>query len=60
LKAFDGRGFHPNSILNHLPIELEGKTVAIEVEVVDAQLDYNIFLGWRWTYSMANSSLALF
>ena len=53
LKAFDGRGFHPYGILNDLPIELEGKTVAIEVEVVDAQLDYNLLLGRSWTYAMS-------
>ena len=29
-----------------------GKTVAIEVEVVDAPLDYNILLGRNWMYSM--------
>lgn len=45
LKAFDGRGFHPFGILNHLPIGIEGKTVIVEVEVVDAELDYNILLG---------------
>lgn len=44
LKAFDGRGFHPYRILNHLPIELEGKTVTIEVEFIDFQLDYNLLL----------------
>jgi len=45
LKSFDGRGFRPYGILNELPIELEGKMITIEVEVVDAQLDYNLFLG---------------
>jgi len=34
LKVFDGRGFHSYGILNALPIELEGKMVAIDVEVV--------------------------
>jgi hypothetical protein len=26
--------------------------VCVEVEVVDAPLDYNLLLGWSWTYSM--------
>jgi hypothetical protein len=26
--------------------------MCVEVEVVDAPLDYNIFLGWSWTYVM--------
>ena len=41
LEAFDGRDFHPYGILPHLPITLEGKTV----EVVDANLTYNLLLG---------------
>ena len=39
LKAFDGRGFHPFGILQDLPIGVEGKTVNLDVEVVDAPLD---------------------
>lgn len=45
LKSFDERGFRPYGIFNDLPIELEGKMVAVEVEVVDAQLDYILLLG---------------
>jgi hypothetical protein len=26
--------------------------MCVEVEVVDAPLDYNILLGWSWTYVM--------
>ena len=29
-----------------------GKTIAIEVKVVDAPLDYNLLLGRNWMYSM--------
>lgn len=52
LKSFDGRGFCPYGLLNNFPIKLEEKTVAIVVEVVDAQLEYNIFLGRSQTYAM--------
>ena len=45
LKAFDGCGFHPFGILQDLPIEVEGKTINLDVEVVDAPLDYNLLLG---------------
>ena len=45
LKAFDGRGFHPYGILQDLPTEIEGKTVNLDVEVVDAPLDYNLLQG---------------
>jgi len=53
LKAFDGRGFCPYGLLNDFPIKLEEKIVAIDVEVVDAELDYNLLLGRSWTYAMA-------
>ena len=52
LKAFDGRGFHPYGILQDLPKEVEGKTVNLDVEVVDAPLDYNLLLGHNWSYAM--------
>ena len=52
LKDFDGRGFHPFGILQDLPIEVEGKTVNLDVEVVDAPLDYNLLLGRSWSYAM--------
>ena len=52
LKAFDGRGFHPFSILQDLPIGVERKTVNLDVEVVDAPLDYNLLLGRSWSYAM--------
>ena len=37
-----------------------GKTVAIEVEVVDAPLDYNMLLGRNWMYSMQAVASSLF
>ena len=44
LKAFDGRGFQPHGLISALAVELGGKTVSIQVEVVDAPLDYNLLL----------------
>ena len=44
LTSFDGRSFQPHGILPSLEVQLGGKTVVIEVEVVDAPLDYNILL----------------
>ena len=52
LKAFDGHGFHPFGILQDLPIGVEGKIVNLDVEVVDAPLDYNLLLGRSWSYAM--------
>ena len=35
-----------------LSIKLGGKNVSIQVEVVDAPLDYNLLLGRNWFYAM--------
>jgi hypothetical protein len=45
LKAFDGHLFTSNGILVAFPIEIGGKIVIVEVEVVNAPLDYNLLLG---------------
>ena len=41
LTAFNGKLFQLHCILPSLEVQLGGKTVAIEVEVVDVPLDYN-------------------
>ena len=52
LKAFDGRSFIPYGFICNLPIKLGDKTMNVEVEVLDAPLDYNMILGWSWFYAM--------
>ena len=52
LKAFDGHTFVPKGYLAIFPITLAGKTVTVDVEVVDRKLDYNLLLGHSWTYAM--------
>ena len=60
LTAFDGILFWPHIILPSLKVRLGGKTVEIEVEVVDAPLDYNLLLGRNWMYSMQVVASSLF
>jgi hypothetical protein len=52
LGEFNGRGFHPHGLLHSLVIQLGGKTILVDVEVVDAPLDYNLLLGRSWFYVM--------
>ena len=59
LIAFDGRSFFPHGILPAFEIKLEGKAWSIEVEVIDAPLDYNMLMGRIWTYSMCAISLVI-
>ena len=60
LIVFDGRSFRPHEILPSLKVHLGGKTIAIEVEVVDTPLDYNLLLGRNWMYSMQVVASSLF
>ena len=60
LTAFDGRSFRPHGILPAFEIKLAGKVVSVEVEVIDAPLDYNLLLGRSWTYAMFAIALAIF
>jgi len=46
------RFFKPDSIFPSLPIKLAGKNAFVEVEVINANLDYNILLGRTWFYAM--------
>ena len=50
LTSFDGRSIRLQRILPSLKVRLGGKTVAIDVEVVDVPLDYNLLLGRNWIY----------
>ena len=47
-------------MLPALSVELGGKTVPIQVEVVDAPLDYNMLLGINWFYAMMVVSSIVF
>src|SRR5713226_4179812 len=42
LTAFDGISFHLHVFLLAFEIKLVGKAVSVEVEVIDAPLDYNL------------------
>jgi hypothetical protein len=52
LTAFDRRLFRPHGIIPSFLAQSGGKTVCVEVEVVDMPLDYNLLLGRSWTYAM--------
>jgi hypothetical protein len=52
LTAFNARSFRTHGIIPSFLMQLGGKTMCFEVEVVDTYLDYNLLLGRCWTYSM--------
>ena len=52
LRAYDGHPTKSQGILPHVPITLAGKKVLIDIEVINAQLDYNLLLGRSYMYAM--------
>ena len=40
-KEFDGHPFSPHEIIVSFPIEWGGQTIIMDVEVIDAPIDYN-------------------
>ena len=52
VRAYDGHPTKAQGILPHVPIMLAKKTVLIDIEVINAQLDYNLLLGRSYMYAM--------
>jgi len=47
-------------IIQSFPIELGGKIVNVDVEVVDSLLDYNLLLGQSWSYDMVSTVFVIY
>jgi hypothetical protein len=44
LQAYDNQYSYPQGIYQNYPIKLVGKEICVGIEIVDAPLDYNLFL----------------
>ena len=53
LRAWDGHASQPIGLFPNYPITLSGKNFCVDVEFIDAPLDYNILLGCSYTYAMS-------
>jgi hypothetical protein len=60
LRAYDGRPSSPEGLFQNVPIELGGKTILIDIEVIDAPLDYNILFGHSYMYAMKAVASSVF
>jgi hypothetical protein len=60
LRAYDGRPTSPIGLCQNVPIELGGKTILIDIEVIDAPLDYNILFGRNYMYAMKAVASSVF
>jgi len=52
LGAYDGHRSTPVNLYPNIPVKLAGKTVLMDTEVLDTQLDYNILLSQSYMYEM--------
>ena len=53
LRAWDGHASRPIDLFRNCPITLAGKSICVDVEVIDAPLYYKILLGRSYTYAMS-------
>jgi len=53
LHAWDGHPSQPLVLYRNFTVIVAGNTVSIDIEVIDAPLDYNILLGHSYTYAMS-------
>jgi hypothetical protein len=60
LRAYDGRPSSLEGIFPNVPVELGGKTILIDIEVIDAPLDYNIFFRCSYMYVMKVVASSMF
>jgi hypothetical protein len=60
LRTYNGRPSSPEGLFQNVPVELGGKTILIDIEVIDAQLDYNILLRCSYMYAMKAVASSVF
>jgi hypothetical protein len=60
LRAYDDRPTSSTGLCQNVPIELGGKTILIDIEVIDAHLDYNILFGCNYMYAMRAVASSVF
>jgi len=60
LHAYDGSTSHPEGLYHNFPIQLVGKKVLIDFEVLDVSSDYNILLCRSFMYTMKEFTSSFF
>jgi hypothetical protein len=60
LRVYDGRPYSSEGIFQNVPVELGDKTILINIEVIDAPLNYNIMFVHSYMYAMKTVSSSVF
>jgi hypothetical protein len=59
-KSFDGHGFKPHGLLKYFFVNLKGKTISVDIEVIDMPLNFNLLHGRIWFYAMTTIASLVF
>jgi hypothetical protein len=60
LRAYGGQPSSLECLFQNVLVELGGKTILIDIEVIDAPLDYNILFGCSYMYAMKAVASSVF
>jgi hypothetical protein len=60
LRAYDGRPSSLEGLFQNVPVELGGKTILINIEVINAPFDYNVLFGCSYMYAMKEVASSVF
>jgi hypothetical protein len=60
LRDYDGRPSSLEGLFQNVLVELGGKTILIDIEVINALIDYNILFGHIYMYAMKVMALLCF
>jgi hypothetical protein len=60
LRAYDRQPSSPEGLFQNVPVKLGGKTILIDIEVINAPLDYNILFGRSYMYAMKAVESSIF
>jgi hypothetical protein len=60
LRDYDDRSSSPDGLFKNFPVEFGGKSILIDIEVINASLDYNILFRRSYMYAMKAVSSSMF
>jgi hypothetical protein len=52
LRDYDGQPSSSEGLFQNVPVEIRGKNILINIEVIDALLDYKILFGSSYMYAI--------
>jgi hypothetical protein len=60
LRAYDGRPSSSEGLFQNVLVKIGGKIILIDIEVINAPIDYNILFGCFYMYAMKAVTSSVF